>query len=134
VYKNFLLVLLSLTSISSAWAEEGTSIPSTSELLGRAGSGLAIALAVFSIGIYIVKKTKLITPVTNISLKVLEKLSISSKTTLMIVEVRGVEYIVLTGSENSTLYPTVENIGASSDTSKHKKSFPTALPIAKGNP
>jgi len=100
VKSSFLGVLLFALLSPIALADTVTPI---ADMLIRGTTGLGLCLAVFSVGVFCMKRMSLHVQGTKKEIIVKERVAISSKTQASLVEIRGEVFLMISGSENVSM-------------------------------
>jgi hypothetical protein len=83
-----------------AFADSGSPV---TEMVVRGATGLALCLAVFAIGVFLMKRTSSKVQGTKREMIIKERVSISAKTNAVLVDIRGTTYLMVSGSESVSI-------------------------------
>ncbi len=98
--KNSALSIVMMTFPIVALADSGGPV---AEMVVRGATGLALCLAVFSIGVFLMKRTSRQVQSTKREIIIKERVAISSKMNATLVEIRGQTYLMISGSEHVSI-------------------------------
>lgn len=111
VKKNIIQIILCVAFVNIADVASADSISPVTDMVMRGATGLALCLAAFGIAVFVMKRTSSQLQGTKREIIIKERISISGKTSAVLVEVRGVTYLMVAGSEHVSI-TSIQSSGA----------------------
>lgn len=103
VKKHNSRILLSVIFSAPAAVASAESGSPVTDMVTRGATGLALCLAVFGVAVFVMKRTSSKLQTSDREIIIKERVAISAKTSAVLVEVKGQTYLMVTGSENTSI-------------------------------